>query len=165
VSEKRPFDAVVAEHGATVLRVCRAVLGPVDADDAWSETFLSALKAYPALPAGANIQAWLVTIAHRKAIDVVRARARHAVPVADLPDLVSGPGADARDLDLVEAVARLPHKQKHAVVYHYVGGLPYADVAALIGGTAEAARRAAADGVHALRDSYPGAETLTRSDR
>ena len=165
MSEKRPFDAVVAEHGATVLRVCRAVLGPVDADDAWSETFLSALKAYPALPAGANIQAWLVTIAHRKAIDVVRARARHAVPVADLPDLVSGPGADARDLDLVEAVARLPHKQKHAVVYHYVGGLPYADVAALIGGTAEAARRAAADGVHALRESYPGAETLTRSDR
>jgi RNA polymerase sigma factor (sigma-70 family) len=165
VSEKRPFDAVVAEHGATVLRVCRAVLGPVDADDAWSETFLSALKAYPALPAGANLQAWLVTIAHRKAIDVVRARTRHAVPVADLPDLGSGPGADARDLDLVEAVARLPHKQKHAVVYHYIGGLPYADVAALIGGTAEAARRAAADGVRALRESYPGAEALTRSDR
>jgi len=50
-----------------VLRVCRAVLA-VDADDAWSETFLSAMTAYPALPADANAQAWLVTIAHRKAI-------------------------------------------------------------------------------------------------
>ena len=72
---KQPFETVVASHGAVVLRVCRAVLGPVDADDAWSETFLSAMKAYPELPADANLEAWLVTIAHRKAIDVLRARA------------------------------------------------------------------------------------------
>jgi RNA polymerase sigma factor (sigma-70 family) len=165
VSDKRPFDAVVAEHGATVLRVCRAVLGPVDADDAWSETFLSALKAYPALPADANLEAWLVTIAHRKAIDITRARARRAMPVADQPDAARAVGAESRDLDLADAVDRLPHKQKHAVVYHYLAGLPYAEVATLIGGSAEAARRAAADGVHALRQSYPGAEHLTRSYR
>jgi RNA polymerase sigma factor (sigma-70 family) len=165
VSEKRPFDAVVAEYGATVLRLCRALLGAVDADDAWSETFLSALKAYPALPADANVEAWLVTIAHRKAIDITRARARRAVPVADPPDAAAASSGESRDLDLADAVARLPHKQKHAVVYHYLAGLPYADVAALVGGTAEAARRAAADGVHALRNSYSGAERLTRSHR
>ena len=67
---KSPFETVVSAHGGTVLRVCRAVLGPADADDAWSETFLSAMKAYPGLPADANVEAWLVTIAHRKAIDV-----------------------------------------------------------------------------------------------
>jgi RNA polymerase sigma factor (sigma-70 family) len=156
VGDKRPFDTVVAEHGATVLRVCRAVLGQVDADDAWSETFLAALKAYPALPADANVEAWLVTIAHRKAIDITRARARRAVPVADPPDAAKAVDAQSRDLDLADAVARLPHKQKRAVVYHYLAGLPYAEVAALMGGTAEAARRAAADGVHALRENYPG---------
>ena len=86
VTPKPPFEAVVARHGATVLRVCRAVLGPADADDAWSETFLAALKAYPRLPADANVEAWLVTIAHRKAIDVTRAAARRAVPVADVPE-------------------------------------------------------------------------------
>ena len=48
---KQPFEAVVTQHGATVLRVCRAVLGPADADDAWSEAFLSAMRAYPDLPA------------------------------------------------------------------------------------------------------------------
>jgi DNA-directed RNA polymerase specialized sigma24 family protein len=74
----RPFEEIVAQHGPTVLRVCRAVLGPVDAEDAWSETFLSAMKAYPDLPADANVEAWLVTIAHRKAIDVTRATARRA---------------------------------------------------------------------------------------
>ena len=89
----------MAEHGPTVLRVCRAVLGPADADDAWSETFLAALRAYPDLPADANVEAWLVTIAHRKAIDVTRAAARRAVPVADPPETAAAP-ADRPDLDL-----------------------------------------------------------------
>jgi hypothetical protein len=31
--------------------MARAVLGPDDADDAWSETFLAAMTAYPDLPA------------------------------------------------------------------------------------------------------------------
>jgi RNA polymerase sigma factor (sigma-70 family) len=150
---KQPFDAVVAEHGSTVLRVCLAVLGPADADDAWSETFLSALKAYPALPADANIQAWLVTIAHRKAIDVLRGRSRRAVPLAELPEVGPAPDADHGDLDL--ALARLPAKQRQAVVQHYLGGLPYAEVAALLGGSTEAARRAAADGIAKLRRTYP----------
>ena len=82
-----PFERVVAEHAATVLRVCRAVLGaPTDADDAWSETFLSALQAYPRPPDDANVEAWLVTIAHRKAIDVIRSAARRATPVAAVAD-------------------------------------------------------------------------------
>ena len=54
---KQPFEVVVEIHGATVLRVCRAVVGPSDADDAWSETFLSAMKAYPSLPDDANVEA------------------------------------------------------------------------------------------------------------
>ena len=156
---KQPFEAVVAAHGATVLRVCRAVLGPVDADDAWSETFLSAMKAYPDLPADANVEAWLVTIAHRKAIDVTRASARGPIPVARTPDDSAEPaaGSPGHDLDgdLADAVARLPAKQRQAVAYHYLAGLPYADVAAIVGGSADAARRAAADGIATLRRAIP----------
>jgi len=139
----------VAEFGPTVLRVVRAVLGPADADDAWSETFLAALRAYPQLPAGANVEAWLVTIAHRKAIDVTRSTARRAVPVADPPETEAG--TDLPDLDLAAALAALPPKQRRAVAYHYLTGLPYAEIAAILGGSADAARRAAADGIAALR--------------
>jgi RNA polymerase sigma factor (sigma-70 family) len=153
VTPKQPFEAIVAQHGATVLRVCRAVLGPADADDAWSETFLAALKAYPQLAADANVEAWLVTIAHRKAIDVTRAAARHAVPVAEVPGEPAG-AADGRDLDLAAALAALPRKQREAVAYHYLAGLPYADVAAVTGGSTDAARRAAADGIARLRKTY-----------
>jgi RNA polymerase sigma factor (sigma-70 family) len=152
-----PFEAVVRRHGPTVLRVCRAVVGPDAADDAWSETFLAALRAYPELPPGSNLEAWLVTIAHRKAVDQLRAAARRAVPVADLPEVPSALGLPgAADGELWTALAALPEKQRQTVAYHHLAGLPYAEIAALVGGTPEAARRAAADGVAALRRTYRG---------
>lgn len=118
MTAKRPFEAVVVDHGPAVLRVCRAIVGPVDADDAWSETFLSALRAYPDLPADANVEAWLVTIAHRKAVDLTRARARRAVPTDEVPETAGAAGPD-RDDDLAVALARLPAKQKQAVAYGF----------------------------------------------
>lgn len=143
-------------HGPTVLRVCRAVAGPDAGEDAWSETFLAALRAYPDLPAGSNVEAWLVTIAHRKAVDQLRSRSRRAVPTGYLPeapDTTTGPGG--WEADLWAALARLPLKQRQTVAYHHLAGLPHAEVAAIVGGTAAAARRAAADGVAALRRSDP----------
>jgi RNA polymerase sigma factor (sigma-70 family) len=152
-----PFEAIVRRHGPTVLRVCRAVVGPDAADDAWSETFLAALRAYPELPPGSNLEAWLVTIAHRKAVDQLRAATRRAVPVADLPEVPSALGLPgAADGELLAALAALPEKQRQTVAYHHLAGLPYAEIAALVGGTPEAARRAAADGVAALRRTYRG---------
>ncbi len=156
-----PFDQVVAEHGAVVLRVCRAVLGPHDADDAWSETFLSALRAYPDLRPDSDVRAWLVTIAHRKAIDVTRATARRPTPADRLPDppAAGQPTAVDGDADLWAALAGLPPRQRQAVAYHHVAGLPHAEVAALVGATPTAVRRAASDGIARLRSSYPKGKT------
>ena len=55
--------------------------------------------------------------------------------------------------------SRLPSKQRQAVAYHYVAGLAYAEIAEILGGTVEAARRAAADGLKNLRKKYSGAIT------
>lgn len=164
VTAKQPFATVVSVHGPVVMRVCRAVLGPVDADDAWSETFLSALKAYPELAADANVEAWLVTIAHRKAIDVTRTRGRQPIPTDPLPETLTPPTTD-RDDDLALALGRLPPKQRQAVAYHYLAGLPYADVADILGGSTDAARRAAADGIATLRRAYHGAVAEARHSR
>lgn len=150
-----PFERVVATHGAVVLRVCRALLGPVDAQDAWSETFLSALQAYPTLTPGSNVRGWLVTIAHRKAVDVHRRASRTAVPLAELPDAISPLGIPGNgEPELWQAVAALPERQRLAVVAHHLAGLPYAEVAELTGGTPTAARRAAADGIATLRRTF-----------
>lgn len=150
----QPFEEIVTKHGPTVLRVCRAVLGPLDADDAWSETFLSALRAYPKLRPDSNVEAWLVTIAHRKAIDQKRSQARRPVTVDVLPERPAPSRADSWDGDLWDALKALPFKQRQAVAYHYLVGLPYSDVAAIIGGSRDAARRAAADGIAKLRSTY-----------
>lgn len=162
-SVKPPFEAVVAAHGAMVLRVCRAVLGAhntQDAEDAWSETFLSALRAYPDLPANASVEAWLVTIAHRRSLDAARSRARRPAPTPAVDDLPA-PHADPAEThrEVWDALARLPDKQRRALAYHHLAGLPFADVARLLGNSPDAARRAAADGLKTLRMLYPKDET------
>ena len=149
---QQPFEQVVAEHSATVLRVCTFIVGVNDADDAWSETFISAMRAYPRLPVGANVQAWLVTIAHNRSIDLIRGRERLPAPTDQVPDAHSRIGIPGQtDDELWASVAALPLKQRQAVAYHHLGGLPFAEVAELLGGTAAAARKAASDGIKALR--------------
>ena len=105
---KHPFEKVVADQGATVLRVCRVLLAGHDADDAWPETFQAALRAYPDLPGSANAEAWLVTIAHPKAIDLLHARKRQPVPVEEIPEGTARLGIpSADDTGLWQAVREL----------------------------------------------------------
>lgn len=152
MSGREPFERVVAVHGRTVWRVCRGLLAEHDAEDAWAETMLAALNAYDRLAPASDVRAWLVTIAHRKAVDVLRARNRTAIPVEELPEAPSRLGLPGgRNLDLWAALATLPERQRFAVVQHHLGGLPFAQVAELTGGSADAARKAASDGVRRLR--------------
>ncbi len=149
---KQPFEQVVAEHSAAVLRVCRFVVGMSDADDAWAETFISAMRSYPDLPANANLQAWLVSIAHHRSVDLVRRRTRQAVPTAELPEQPSTIGLPgSNDHPIWAHVAALPARQRESIAYHYLGGLPFKAVAEIMGGTPEAVRKAASDGIKTLR--------------
>lgn len=158
----QPFEQVVAEHGDVVFRVCRAVVGPQDAEDAWSETFLAALRAYPDLRPGSNVRGWLVTIAHRKAIDRHRTAMRGPIPVEHVPERQLDGSWQPPDTDLWDAVGVLPPKQRAAIAYRYIADLPYADIGLLIGTTEAAARRNAADGIAALRRNYPSLDPEVR---
>lgn len=148
-----PFEAVVREHGPMVLRVCRAVVGPHAADDAWSETFLAALRGYPRLRPDSNVAAWLLTIAHRKGIDQLRAAARRPVPTDAVPERAArhDEGAQEWEGELWDALRALPLKQRQCVAYHHLAGMPYAEIVEIVGGTPAAARRAASDGIARLR--------------
>jgi RNA polymerase sigma factor (sigma-70 family) len=154
VSERLPpFQRFLDGHRDLVWRFLRSAVGPIEAEDCFQETFIAALRAYPRLRADSNLRAWVLTIAHRKALDAHRGRSRRAVPIAD-PDLVDGRMRDApaaRDEALWEAVQELPARQRSAVVLRYVGDLPHREIAAAIGCSEEAARRSLHDGLTTLR--------------
>jgi len=113
---------------------------------------MAALRAYPRLRHGENLRAWLLTIAHRKAVDHHRARGRRPLPVADVADAVGGTTDPLpADAGVWEAVGALPPKQRTAVALRFAGDLSHAEVAAAMGTTAEAARRNLHEGIKRLR--------------
>jgi RNA polymerase sigma factor (sigma-70 family) len=149
VSELPPFQTLIDEHADDVMAVLRGAVGRTDADDCFQETFLSALRAYPKLKDGGNLRGWLITIAHRKAIDHHRARGRRAVPVAEVAEIaVSDP--EPGD-GIWTAVGALPPKQRAAVTLRYASDLPHAEIAAALGCSPEAARRSLHEGLKRLR--------------
>jgi RNA polymerase sigma factor (sigma-70 family) len=136
-----------------VWRFLVASVGPAEAEDCFQETFIAALRAYPRLRPRSNLRAWVLTIAHRKALDAHRGRARRALPVAD-PVAVDGrraPSHDTHERAVWQAVDALPNRQRSAVVLRFVADLPHRDIAAAIGCSEEAARRSLHEGLAKLR--------------
>ena len=146
-----PFQELLDRHRVTVYRFCRAAVGPAEADDVFQETFLAALRAYPRLRDGEHLDRWLLRIASRKAIDHHRARARRAIPSEDLPER-TGNSPTERDDELWRAVAKLPPRQRVAVVHRHVLDRPYAEIAELMGTSEEAVRANVYQGMRKLRE-------------
>ena len=146
-----PFQVLLDRHAGEVHRYLVALVGPTDAADCLQETFVAALRAYDGLADGSNVRGWLFTIAQRKAIDLVRASARRAVPVGAVPERASSPG-ERFDDELWAAVSRLPEKQRLAVVHRFVADLPFAEVGRLLGCSEAAARQNVRQALLRLRE-------------
>jgi DNA-directed RNA polymerase specialized sigma24 family protein len=173
VSNLPPFQRFLDAHRDDVLRFLVASLGRHDAEDAFQETFISALRAYERLRPDSNLRAWVLTIAHRKALDMHRARKRRPLPVAEVADGAapiggtgsraggSGGGEDgvpgavdsgaAGQGDHWERVRELAPRQRAVLTLRYAADLTHAEIALALGCSEEAARRAASDGLKALR--------------
>ena len=144
-----PFDRFYEQHRDAVFAHLRRLLGD-GADDAFQETFLRALRAYPELREGRHLRAWVFTIATRVAID----DARRVRPRGQLP-AGSAPVTEDRlppHVELGPLTDELPPKERAAVVLRYGFDLPYDEIAAALGSSEEAARQAASSGVRRLRE-------------
>ena len=146
-----PFQSLLDAHRADVYRFLVATAGPSEADDAFQETWIAALRAYPGLRRADNLRAWLFRIAQNKSIDAHRARGRRAVPVAALPERPAA-APPAGDPELWERVRELPEKQRTAVFCRTVLGMPYEEVALLLESSEDAARRNVHEGLKRLRE-------------
>jgi RNA polymerase sigma factor (sigma-70 family) len=173
-----PFQRFLDAHRDAVWRFLVASVGRAEAEDCFQETFLAALRAYPRLHPGSNMRAWALTIAHRKALDAHRGRARRPLPVAEMAGITgaaatrgqwagasagreaagtlaqAGPEASAgADEALWDAVRALPARQRSTVVLRYVGDLCHREIAGALGCSEEAARRSLHEGLAKLRQA------------
>jgi RNA polymerase sigma factor (sigma-70 family) len=149
-----PFEEVVERHAADVWRFSVSQVGRDRADDVFQETMLAALAAYPSLRDPLAVRAWLLRIAARKALDAFRAGSRAPLPVAEPPPAraeLTAPAPEPAEEELWAEVRALPDKQRQAVALRFVLDLDYADVAAAMQTTPEAARRNVFEALRALR--------------
>ena len=154
-----PFQRFLDAHRDAVWRFLR-VLGRAHARPRTASRRRSSRRCAPirACAPDSNLRAWVLTIAHRKALDAHRARARRALPVGELAASTDGAAsrlAPARDEALWEAVGELPARQRSAVVLRYVADLPHREIATAIGCSEEAARRSLHEGLTKLRKVVP----------
>ena len=146
-----PFQRFLDAHREDVWRFLVAAVGRDAADDCFQETFMAAMRAYPKTRIE-NPRAWVLTIAHRKALDHHRARGRRAVPVGAVPDVPAPPDSEPTDDGVWERVADLPPKQRAALLLRFAADLSHREVAAAMGTSEEAARRSAHEGLKRLRE-------------
>jgi RNA polymerase sigma factor (sigma-70 family) len=150
--ELPPFQRFLDAHRDAVWRLLVSSVGRTEAEDCFQETFIAALRAYPRVRPDSDLRAWVLTIAHRKALDAHRARARRALPVPEVMAVEDHAASlPLRDDGLWEAVRELPSRQRSAVVLRYVGDLPHREIATAIGCSEEAARRSLHEGLTKLR--------------
>jgi RNA polymerase sigma factor (sigma-70 family) len=149
-----PFQKLIDAHGRDVHRLLVALVGREDADDCYQETWLAALRTYPHLRDAGNLRSWVLTIAHHKAIDQLRARKRVPALVAELPDRPSAPAPEPPDEDLWSQVRELPDKQRTALALRYVADASYTEISVVMQTSEEAARRSVHEGLKRLRMEY-----------
>jgi RNA polymerase sigma factor (sigma-70 family) len=142
-----PFERFYEDQRKPVLGQLRRMLGRDAADDAFQETFLRALRAYPTLKHGQHLRAWALTIARNVALDSLRRSVRTS---ADVPDLESV-DEPLQYEELKRLTDNLPQKERAAVFLRYGYDLSYEDIGAALGSSPEAARQAASSGVRRLR--------------
>ena len=147
VSGIPPFERFYECHRGEVLAFLRRRAGRDRADDLFQETFLRALRAYDRLEHGRHLRAWIFTIAARVATDV------HRMSSDDVSLGEEAASEDSRPayLELEHLADELPPAERAAVVLRYGYDLPYSEIGAALGSSADAARQAASSGIRRLR--------------
>lgn len=165
------FDGVVAAHHAEIFRYLKRVTWPGrDAEDLSQETFLRAYRAYPTLPADANVRAWLFSIATNLAKNHFRSEARRRRAYSEVQASAPGTNGNAPEAlvasrqagALIEAVIqKLPMKQRLAFTQRKIHGLDYAAIGQGLGCSAETARAHVFQALRKIRQALDDHGALT----
>jgi len=163
--DQAAFEAVCARTGPVVFGVVRAVVrDPFQAEEVAQEVLLDVWRAASRFePGKGSAQAWVTTIAHRRAIDRVRAEQRaadrqlraasHAIAYDDVAEAVQA----RLDRERVQrCLGCLTSLQRESVTLAYYGGYTFREVARLLGVPEGTVKTRMRDGLIRLRDCLGG---------
>jgi RNA polymerase sigma factor (sigma-70 family) len=110
------------------------------AEDAVQEAFLGLWRSAGSfIPERAKASTWILTLVHRRAVDLVRReQRRRAEPLEGAPEPLEGSAEEAAWLRLdrervQEALTQLPDQQREAIELAYYGGYTQSELAERLG--------------------------------
>jgi RNA polymerase sigma-70 factor (ECF subfamily) len=163
--EMRPlcFDELLERYQNEIFRYSMQLTrNSADADDLYQETMLKAYRAFNRLGPDSNYRAWLYRIATNTFLSQKRKdkRERPLDPLLDDHLAVTNPdqpaSLDARDLlaEVEQFVQTLPEKQRVALILRKYHELDYANIAATLNSSEEAARANVYEALRKLRTCF-----------
>jgi RNA polymerase sigma-70 factor (ECF subfamily) len=157
--EGRPgaFDLLVNRHSRAVYNLCYRFLGShEDAADAAQEVFLRAFRALPRFKGDSSVGTWLYRIGVNLCLNRRAARPPATEPIDERTFRVSSaPDAMTRLLDaeraeqVRSAIARLPDRQRAALILRVYHDLSHQEIAQVLGSSEGAVKT---NFFHALRN-------------
>jgi RNA polymerase sigma-70 factor (ECF subfamily) len=156
--DQAAFYELFERYSGRLLRVLARQLGsPEDAQDLLQQTFLQLHRSRHDFRAGAHVRPWLYTIALNLKREYFRRRGRR--PEAELTlDGYQDPAVGPRGVEKVEAarvlyaaLARLSTEQREVIEMHWLDGLGFSEIAAIVGANVNTVKVRAHRGYQALR--------------
>lgn len=164
------FEALYADLSAAVHGVAVRVLrDPVRAEDVTQEVFLEVWRQAPRFDQRkGRARSWVLTIAHRRAVDAVRsaesARAREERVAREDQTAVEGPEsyavAAAERGSVRNCLDALTPLQRESVTLAYYEGYTYTQVAAVLSRPLPTIKTRMRDGLIRLRDCLEAADVV-----
>ncbi|HTB55000.1 MAG TPA: ECF RNA polymerase sigma factor SigK [Trebonia sp.] len=158
--DQAAFEALYDQLGSSVYGLVRRVLrNPSQAEEVAQEVLLEVWRAASRFdPARGSAATWVLTIAHRRAIDRVRAeeaataREQRTAEVPAATDEVAETVEASMDAErLRRCLAGLTELQRESITLAYYGGYSYAQVAALLDTALGTIKTRIRDGLTRLR--------------
>jgi RNA polymerase sigma-70 factor (ECF subfamily) len=153
--DERAFDELFRRYAPLLERaMLRRLSNDGDAQDLVQQTFLQLHRARLDFDTARRFRPWLFTIAFNLQRELSRSRARRPTSPLDVDVASPSTGPSAEVEDVRRALATLPEQTREVITLHWLEGLAFADVAALVGASEGAVKVRAHRGYLALRKFF-----------
>jgi RNA polymerase sigma factor (sigma-70 family) len=136
--EERAINECYAALGPMVLGYLRRFVPRDEAEDVLQRVFYEVWRNRDRYDPTRSLEAWVLGIARKRAIDLLRRRHANVVPIEELRDIAGDDGRElaeryARASEVRGALERLPKEQREVLALAYFGELTQTEIADRLG--------------------------------